>query len=263
MNILLIVIILSVVEGLTEFLPVSSTGHLILFGERLNFDGGKADFFSVFIQLGAILSVVVLYKEKFLSLLDFKSSASFSGYLGLQKIFIASLPAMIFGFLTYDYIKEHLFSSLTVAIALVIGGIVLIFIEKLPLKKDKQSFEDLSLKDCLIIGSAQCCALWPGMSRSGSTIVGALLLGAEKKLAAEFSFFLAVPIMFLATAYDFYKSYHLLSVSDLPYFALGFILSFVCAYLAIRFFIKLLERFSFAPFGYYRILLGLIVIILL
>ena len=225
---LFIVLILSVIEGLTEFIPISSTGHLIIFGELLHADSAKADTFSVFIQLGAILAVVFVYPKRFLDLFDLKNTtSSFSGIQGLKKVLVASLPALIAGFLFYDQIKA-LFGVRTVAYALIIGGIVFLFIEKLLKAKTQKGFQEITMKDALMIGISQCFALWPGMSRSGSTIVGGLLTGCDKKTAAEFSFFLAVPIMFCAVAYDLLKNYHLLSIADLPSFLIGFVGSFIC-----------------------------------
>lgn len=253
--------ILGIIEGLTEFLPVSSTGHLILVGKLLKFEGGFADTFSVFIQLGAILAVLVLYRVKFLNLFDFKARSGFSGISGIVKLGLATLPALVFGLIAYKFIKSYLFNSTTVALGLIIGGLVLVKIESWLKKGIKVSEGELSYLDCLKIGSFQCLALCPGVSRSGSTIVGAMLLGCEKKLAAEFSFFLAVPTMFAAVGYDLYKSWGSLHSEHFPILAVGFIVSFVVAVLAIKFFIALLNRFSLKPFGYYRIMIGVLILI--
>lgn len=252
--------LLGILEGLTEFIPVSSTGHLILFGHILEFSGVKGDTFSVFIQLGAILAVVFIYPKKFFNLFNFHTPENpFSGLSGIKRVFVASVPALISGFLLYDIIKTKLFNSMTVALALITGGLVLIFIEKF-VSQRKQSFQELSLKDCFLVGCFQCFALWPGMSRSGSTIAGAMLLGANKKLAAEFSFFLAVPVMFAAVGYDLLKSWKFLSFSDLSVFLTGFIVSFLVAFLAIKFFLRILEKYSLAPFGWYRVVLGVLML---
>lgn len=252
-------ILLGVIEGLTEFIPVSSTGHLILVSDLIGFSENKTNTFEIFIQLGAILAVVTLYSKKFLNLFDFKNKNSFSGATGLKKIFLATLPALFFGFLLYDFIKENLFSNLTVALALIFGGIVLIFIEKLIKESPKKEFEQISYTDCFVVGMFQCLAMWPGMSRSGSTIVGGIIRGFDKKLSAEFSFFMAVPVMCAAVTYDMYKNIQFLTFSDIPIFLVGFIVSYLVAVLAIKFFLRILNKYSLAPFGIYRIILGIIV----
>ncbi len=253
--------ILGIIEGLTEFLPVSSTGHIILVGKLLNFEGQFADTFSVFIQLGAILAVLFLYRSKFFNLVNFKLKSGFSGKSGILKLSLATFPALIFGLLAYKFIKQHLFNSTTVAIGLILGGVVLVVIEKLINQPTKNSEYQLSYLDCLKIGLFQCLALCPGVSRSGSTIVGAMLLGCEKKIAAEFSFFLAVPTMFAAVGYDLYKSWRFLHSEHLPILAVGFVVSFLVAIIAIKFFIALLNRFSLKPFGYYRIIIGILILL--
>ncbi len=255
-------VILGIVEGLTEFLPISSTGHLILVGKFLGFEDEFADTFSVFIQFGAILAVLVLYKDKFMNLLNFKSESRFSGTSGIMKLGLATFPALFFGLIAYKFIKTHLFNSTTVAIGLILGGIVLVLIEGLVKKPSKSSDGDLSYLDCIKIGFFQCLAMCPGVSRSGSTIVGAMLLGCEKKMAAEFSFFLAVPTMFAAVGYDLYKSWRFLQPEHFPILAVGFVVSFIVAIIAIKFFIALLNRFSLKPFGYYRIIIGILILFL-
>lgn len=258
--------VLGVVEGLTEFIPVSSTGHLILFGDVLQFHGAKAATFEIFIQLGAIMAVVVLYWPRFRALLDFTAqagSADFKGLDGLSKLFVACLPAFVLGYLAHDYIKEQLFSVLPVSIALLFGGVVMILVERRTREAHVQALEQISLLQCLGIGIFQCLALWPGVSRSGSTIVGGLLLGLERKVAAEFSFLLAVPVMFAATLYDLWKNSSVLGYEDVSVFAVGFLVSFVVAVFAIKFFLRMLERFTLAPFGYYRVVVGGLVLVLL
>lgn len=256
------VIILGIVEGLTEFLPVSSTGHLILVAEALDLSGSSAASFEIFIQLGAILAVVVLYRQRFLNLLNFKSSHSFAGYHGLKLIFFACLPVLILGFFTHKFIKQYLFNSLSVALALVFGGLVMLWVENRKVKPLITSIEQLTIKQALQIGLFQCFSLWSGISRSGSTIVGGLLGGVDRKTAAEFSFLVAVPVMCVAVGYDLLKSWGNLSQADLQAFGLGFLVSFGSAILAIRVFMHLIGRYSLSVFAYYRILLGLVILTL-
>ncbi len=256
-------VILGILEGLTEFLPVSSTGHLILLVKAISFRVAHEDTFTIFIQLGAILAVVVLYAGRFKSLFDFSDSTGFSGRKGISMLFAASLPAFVLGFLLHGFIKRTLFSPYVVAWSLLFGGIILVIIERLKLSNKTTTVENLSLSQCFKIGLFQCLALIPGVSRSGSTIVGAMLVGVEKKVAAEFSFLVAVPVMCAAVGYDVLKSIHSLADIDLSVFAIGFIVSFITAILAIKFFLALLQRWTLARFGIYRIVLGAIVLWLL
>jgi undecaprenyl-diphosphatase len=262
---LIIIVILGLVEGLTEFIPVSSTGHLILFGDAFGFKGERAGAFDVFIQLGAILAVLVLYFSRFRSLLNVKDSAldenKFSGRSGILKLILVSIPALVLGFALHHYIKENLFTTSTVVAALLVGGVFMIAVEKRGAAPKVRSIENISFKTAFIIGLFQCFSLWPGMSRSGSTIVGGMLLGLERSVAAEFSFLAAVPIMFAATGYDMLKSLKFLSSADIFPFGLGFVVAFVSAMLAIKFFISLLRRCTLVPFAIYRIALALIIIV--
>lgn len=255
---------LGLLEGLTEFIPVSSTGHMILLGDAIGFEGERAQAFQVFIQLGAILAVVWLYSARFLALLPWRQasgqSGGFSGWAGVLKLALGCLPAFVAGFLWHDFIKTNLFSSELVAYALIVGGLVMILVDRPGQKKQIESVEQLSFWTCLGIGIFQCFALWPGMSRSGSTIIGGLLLGCHRKVAAEYSFLVAVPVMCAAVAYDLYKSMGILSANDLQIFAIGFLVAFVTAIFAVKFFIAVLNRVTLAPFGYYRILLGVLVL---
>jgi undecaprenyl-diphosphatase len=262
LDFVLVAIILGIVEGLTEFLPISSTGHLVLVGELLQFEGPKAATFEVFIQLGAILAVLVLYRERFQNLLRFNSSEPFSGLNGIKKIAVASLPVLVVGFLARDFIKAHFFSSQSVAYALIVGGIIMCIVERLNRSSTVNSLEQLSIRTCFIIGLFQCCSLWSGISRSGSTMVGSLLFGVQRKTAAEFSFLIAVPVMCAATTYDLLKSLTFLSMQDIPLFALGFVTAFLSAFIAIRAFIGLLQHWTLVPFGIYRVGLGLLVLFL-
>ncbi len=261
-------IILGLVEGLTEFVPVSSTGHLILVAHLLGVAGEKAETFEIFIQLGAILAVVFLYKERFLSLLCWRNPggkvvAGFDGVAGIRKLFLACIPAFIVGGLFHTQIKASLFSPSPVAIALILGGIIMVWIETRKSSPKTFALEAITLTDALFIGICQCAALWPGISRAGATIVGAMLLGVERKAAAEFSFLIAVPTMFAAVGYDLLKSRAYLSLADLPTFAIGFAVSFITAVWAIKFFLSILQTHTLRSFGYYRIILGCIVYLLL
>jgi undecaprenyl-diphosphatase len=256
-------IVLGIVEGVTEFLPVSSTGHLILFGETISFSGPKAETFEIFIQLGAILAVVVLYFPRFISLLDFKAGEGFTGHTGLLKLAIGCIPAFILGAMCHKFIKEHLFGPGTVASALIVGAIIILIVEHKKQRPVTFRIEEISYRQAFAIGCCQCFALWPGMSRSASTIIGGMLCGLERKIAAEFSFLLAVPVMTAAVLFDLIKSRALLSSDDLFVFVIGFITSFVVAVLSVKFFLELLGKFTLNPFAYYRIGLGGLVLGLL
>lgn len=254
-------VLLGVVEGLTEFLPVSSTGHLVLFGEAIQYNGPAAQTFEIFIQLGAILAVVFLYPKRFLCLLNFKekvSSASFTGRSGLIKLFLACIPAFVLGALFHSTIKASLLAPFPVAMALIFGGIVLIVIERVLPKVHASRLETITFRQAFLIGIFQCAALWPGISRSGATIVGGLILGLSRQVAAEFSFLVAVPVMAAATCFDLLKSWESLGSDALGELAVGFLVSFVVALFAIRTFVGFLQRFSLAGFGYYRVILGII-----
>ncbi|MDQ7031676.1 MAG: undecaprenyl-diphosphate phosphatase [Desulfonauticus sp.] len=259
-------IILGIIEGLTEFLPISSTGHLIIAGKLLNFTGPKAETFEIVIQLGAILAVVWLYKDFFINLFfpsDSNQKNKFQGIYGLYLLFLTTLPAGILGLLTHHYIKKYLFSPQTVAWALLGGAIFILLVENFTPKKKFFTLDQLTPRLTFFIGCFQCLALWPGFSRSAATILGAMLLGVERKLAAKYSFLAAVPIMFAATGYDLLKSYHLFNFNDFIVLGIGFITSFIFACIAVKGFIYLLEKITLKPFAYYRIVLALIVLILM
>jgi undecaprenyl-diphosphatase len=247
-------IILGLVEGVTEFIPVSSTGHLIIASDWLDFTGERAKTFEIFIQLGAILSIVWLYRSTFLGLL---SGWSRQGPRRLiQNLVIAFLPAAIVGFLLHDWIKEHLFTTLTVAIALVAGGVLILVIEALKPPTRIEETEAIPPATALGVGLAQVLSLFPGVSRSGATIMGGYCLGLSRRAATEFSFFLAVPVMFAATLFDLAGSRDSLSVSDVPLFAVGFIVAFVSALVVVKAFLGYVSRKSFAVFAWYRIAFG-------
>ena len=248
-------VILGLVEGATEFIPVSSTGHLILAADWLDFTGDSAKTFEVFIQLGAILAVVWLYRAKLATLI--RTAGHDPAARGLVvNLAIAFLPAAIVGFLVHDWIKEHLFAPETVAIALVVGGIAILVIERWDPPVVAPDVDHVPRRLALGIGLAQVLSLFPGVSRSGATIMGGRALGLSRTAATEFSFFLAVPVMFAATFYDLWKSRDILSLADLPVFAVGFIVSFVSAIIVIRALLSFVARHDFTGFAWYRIAFG-------
>jgi undecaprenyl-diphosphatase len=250
-------VILGIVEGLTEFIPVSSTGHLIVVGYLLGFEGPKAATFDIFIQLGAILAVVFLYKERFLRLCTFRASAGLNGRRGLILLGLTTLPALVLGAVTHRFIKSYLFNPATVALGLGIGGVGILAIERFLPRVKKSGLDALHYGDAVAVGLWQCLSLWPGMSRSACTIVGGMAVGIERETAAQYSFLAAVPIMFAATALDLYKSLAILHGSDVPIFGLGFLVSFISAWLAIKFFLRFLGSHTLNPFGWYRIIIAL------
>lgn len=251
-------IIIAIVEGLTEFLPVSSTGHMIITEKLLqvpNTDFTKL--FTVGIQLGAILSVVILYWKKFISPVQ---QGNWSFYL---KLLAAVTPALLLGFLFSDKIDALLENPLVVAISLIAGGIVLLFIDRFFKTPQIGTDEKISFLNAVIVGLWQCIAMIPGVSRSAASIIGGMQQKMSRKLAAEFSFFLAVPTMAAATGYKLLKGYKTISPADIKLFAIGNIVAFVVALLAIRFFISYLQKHGFRMFGYYRIIVGIALLILL
>lgn len=255
-------LVLGFVEGMTEFVPVSSTGHMILVGETiLHFTGAKAATFEVVIQLGSILAVVYVFWKRLLSLIGIHTSnpeaevTEHRGHLTLIHVFLAMLPAVVIGLLLHGYIKE-LFTAKTVLIGLVAGGMLMIVAEKLKRPVISTHLDEISYKQAFTIGCFQCLALWPGFSRSGATISGGLLSGTNHKTAAEFSFIVAVPMMVAASGLDLYKSWHMLSSTDLPLFVTGFVTAFFVALFAIKFFLKLIARISLTPFAIYRFILA-------
>jgi undecaprenyl-diphosphatase len=260
-------VLLGVVEGLTEYIPVSSTGHLILAGDLLGFKqlvGGKdvADAFEIFIQLGAILAVVVAYPRRFAGLLRLRDNRGFSGLRGLTLLFIPSVPGGILGLVARQSIKAHLFQPIPVGIALAVGALWILAVEwRLP-RTRREGVDSLDWKDALGIGLFQCLALWPGMSRSSSTIVGGMMLGVERKTATEYSFFAAVPLLTAATLYELYKSRGLLNTTNMAVFAIGFVVSFVVAWAAVKLFIRFLAHHTLVPFGWYRLAVAAVVLTL-
>jgi undecaprenyl-diphosphatase len=259
----LLAALMGIVEGLTEFLPVSSTGHLILVGHYSGFENlvGKdvATTFEIVIQLGAILAVVAAYPRRFTGLLRFDDNHGLTGLRGIGLLIVTSIPASILGLLTDKFIHQKLFHPATVAAALAVGAIWLLLVERFPPKTKVEGVDSLTWKNALAIGLFQCLSLWPGMSRSASTIVGGMMSGVERKTATEYSFFAAVPIMIAATCFDFYKNLPLFHVAQLKILAIGFVVSFICAWLAVKFFIHFLSRHTLVPFGWYRLALAALV----
>ncbi|MFL9862915.1 undecaprenyl-diphosphate phosphatase [Paraburkholderia fungorum] len=258
-------LILGVVEGLTEFLPVSSTGHLIVAGSLLNFTDEHAKTFDVVIQLGAILAVCWEFRRRIGSVVVGLPSRPDARRFTLNVI-IATIPAVVLGLLFEKAIKAALFSPVPVAFALVAGGVVILWAEARQRARGDtaarvQHVDDLSPLDALKVGLAQCFALIPGMSRSGSTIIGGMLFGLERRVATEFSFFLAIPIIFGATAYELYKDWHLLSADALGSFALGFVAAFISAFACVRWLLRYISAHDFTVFAWYRIGFGLLILL--
>ena len=252
-------IITAIVEGLTEFLPVSSTGHMIITERLLGVVSNDfTRLFTVGIQLGAILAVVVLYWKRFMA--PFRSSGGWNFYL---KLIIAVIPALVLGFLFSDKIDDLLESPLTVAITMIAGGIILLFIDNVFTRHTIDKEENLPAGKAFIIGIWQCIAMIPGVSRSAASIIGGMQQKLTRRIAAEFSFFLAVPTMAAATGYKLLKGYKQLSSDDIKLFAIGNVVAFIVAILAIRFFIGFLQKHGFKLFGWYRIIAGIALLLLL
>ncbi|WMJ08616.1 undecaprenyl-diphosphate phosphatase [Nitrosomonas sp. sh817] len=257
---LLKALILGVVEGLTEFLPVSSTGHLILFGDLLDFTGERAKVFTISIQLGAILAVCWEYRSKIVEVVrGIGTSPSANRFV--LNIMIAFLPAAILGLLFIKTIKFYLFHPIPVATALIVGGVLILWAERRKHVIEVEQVDDMDWKHALKVGCAQCLALIPGTSRSGATIIGGLLFGLSRKAAAEFSFFLAIPTMFAATFYDLFKNRELLDANDLGLIAAGFVAAFFSALLAVRGLLKFVSNHDFTIFAWYRIVFGLVILV--
>ena len=252
-------LILGVVEGLTEFLPISSTGHLILVSDLLNFNDEKGKLFTIVIQLGAILAVCWEYRAKIGSVLADVGSRQDANRFVLN-ILIAFLPAAILGLLFIKTIKQYLFHPVPVAIALIIGGLLILWAERRKHVVEVERVEDMDWTHALKVGLMQCLALIPGTSRSGATIIGGLFFGLSRKAATEFSFFLAIPIMFAATFYDLYRSRDILQFDDVGLFMLGFVASFVSALLAVRGLLRFISHHDFTVFAWYRIGFGIVVL---
>ena len=258
---LLTIILLGILEGLTEFLPVSSTGHLILASELMGFTEPSSVAFKIAIQLGAILAVLVAYRNRFWAVGKGLLARDRSAIAFTRNILIGFLPAMAVGVVAYDAIRAAIQTPIIVAVMLVVGGIAILLIERMVKRVRFDTVEEVPTGTAVAIGFVQCLAMIPGVSRSGATIMGALLMGVERKTAAEFSFFLAVPTMAAATAYALYKDRALLSADDMGAIAIGLAVSFVVALAVVKGFVAIVSRFGFAPFAWYRIVAGTIALI--
>ncbi|WP_174496822.1 undecaprenyl-diphosphate phosphatase [Salirhabdus euzebyi] len=264
-----VAVILGLVEGLTEFAPVSSTGHMIIVDDMLLqskelFSKEVANTFKVVIQLGSIMAVVILFRERFIQLLSLKQFVGKKGtqenQLNLKIILVGLLPAGILGFLFEDYIDEYLFSINTVLVGLVVGAFLMIAADLLrPKTNIIQTVDQISYRQAFWIGLFQCLALWPGFSRSGSTISGAVLLGLNHRTAADFTFIMAVPIMLGASTLSLLKNWQYFTIDALPFFIAGFISAFIFALLSIKFFLKLINKIKLIPFAIYRIVLAALI----
>jgi undecaprenyl-diphosphatase len=247
MNDLLSALLLGIVEGLTEFLPVSSTGHLVLAGELIGATGERWDVFKIVIQTGAMFAVVWEYRSRF-----------FRIDLNLYRnLVVAFIPAAVLGLLFSKYIKSYLFHAVPVAIAFIVGGVIILWVEKRTPRVRVENASAMTWRDALKVGVAQCFALIPGTSRSGATIIGGMLFGLSRKAATEFSFFLAVPTLIAAGLYDLWKHRDLLSAADVPVFGVGSVVSFISAFVVIRWLIRYVATHDFKPFAWYRIAFGL------
>ncbi len=255
-------LLLGVVEGLTEFLPISSTGHLILVSDLMGLNDEKGKVFDIVIQLGAILAICWEYRARFIKAFAGLSSDPVQQRFALN-LFVAFLPAAIVGLLFQSQIKKFLFNPVSVAIALIVGALVIFAVERWYARHGAPrvvEVDDMTWRDALRVGLAQCFSLIPGTSRSGATIMGGMLFGLSRQVATEFSFFLAVPIMFAASGYQMVKYRDLFTASDLAPFAVGFIVSFVAALIAVRALIRYVARHDFNAFAWYRIVLGVVVL---
>ena len=252
--------VMGVVEGLTEFLPISSTGHLILAGALLGFDDDKAKVFDIAIQTGAILAVIIVYWQKISSTVRALPHSADAQRFALN-VFIAFVPAVILGLLFGKAIKANLFTPEVVATSFIIGGFIILWAERRQASAVRiGEVEDMRWQDALKVGLVQCLAMIPGTSRSGATIIGGMLLGMSRKAATDFSFYLAIPTLIGAGAYSLYKDRALLSMADAPMFAVGLVFSFLSAWVCVRWLLKFISTNSFEVFAWYRIVFGLVVL---
>jgi undecaprenyl-diphosphatase len=252
--------VMGIVEGLTEFLPISSTGHLILAGSLLGFGGDKAKVFDIAIQTGAIFAVILVYWQKIHStVVALPRQAKARRFV--LNVLIAFFPAVVLGLLFGKAIQEHLFTPIVVATTFIVGGLVILWAEKRPPGSVRvENVDDLTPWDALKVGLVQCFALVPGTSRSGATIIGGMLLGLSRKAATDFSFFLAMPTLIGAGVYSLYKERALLSMADLPMFGVGLLFSFISAWICVRWLLRYISTHDFVPFAWYRIVFGVIVL---
>jgi undecaprenyl-diphosphatase len=256
MSIWLTAIILGIVEGLTEFLPVSSTGHLILATELLGYDAAKWAVFNIAIQPGAILAIVVLYWRTFRDIFTGLFRRDPLAFAFVRNLLLAFIPAVVLGLAFGDYIEALLENAVVVAWALIIGGVGILIVERFAKPKESDGVAALSTRQSIIVGLVQCIAMIPGVSRSGATIMGAMALGIDRKTAAEFSFFLALPTLTGATVLQLAKHHDAITKNDIGLIALGAFVSFVVAWAVIKAFLAVVTRYGFAPFAWYRIIVG-------
>jgi undecaprenyl-diphosphatase len=258
---LLDIVILGIVEGVTEFLPVSSTGHLILASRLLGFDPDSWKLFNIVIQFGAILAIVVLYWRTFVTVLRGLMSRDPVALRFVRNVLLAFIPAAIIGFALHKQIEALLGHAEVVAVALIVGGIAILFIERMAKRVTVHGVADIPVRIAVGIGFAQCLAMIPGVSRSGATIMGALTMGVERRTAAEFSFFLAIPTMLGATVLELVKNRALLNAGEVHDIAIGFVVAFVVAVIVVRAFVAVISRYGFAPFAWYRIVAGIVALV--
>jgi len=252
--------IMGVVEGLTEFLPISSTGHLILAGSLLGFDDAKAKVFDIAIQTGAIFAVILVYWQKIRATLVALPTERQAQRFALN-VLIGFVPAVVLGLLFGKAIKAHLFTPVVVATTFIVGGFIILWAERrAPVATRIESVDDMGPLDALKVGLVQCLAMVPGTSRSGATIIGGMLLGLSRKAATDFSFFLAIPTLIGAGVYSLYKERALLSLADAPMFLTGLVFSFISAWLCVRWLLRYISTHSFVVFAYYRIVFGVVVL---
>jgi undecaprenyl-diphosphatase len=254
--------IMGIVEGLTEFLPVSSTGHLILTGALLGMTDDKSKVFDIAIQTGAILAVIIVYWQRLAGVVrDFGSQARARRFV--FNVAIGFLPAAVIGFFVYKSIKAYLFNGPVVAAAFIVGGFIILWVEKRanPAPPRIQDIDEMTPWDALKVGLVQCLGMIPGTSRSGATIIGGMLLGLSRKAATDFSFFLAIPTLVAAGGYSLWKERALLSAADVPLFAVGFIVSFVAAWACVRWLLRYISTHTFVAFAWYRIAFGIVVLV--
>ena len=258
----LIALLLGVVEGLTEFLPISSTGHLIVASELVGFEGPRAEVFQVFIQLGAILAVVVEYRDRLRGIIrDLPGSAQARRLV--VSVAIAFVPSALLGLILHDWLMATLFSARSVAAALIAGGLLILVVEGTRQRGTTKSLETIDPGQALGVGLAQCLALWPGFSRSAATILGGLVCQLDRRTATEFSFFLAMPTMVAACSYNLLRFRHHLTPTDLWWLGLAFMVSMLVAWVSIRWLLRFISNHSFRPFAWYRLLLGTLILLVL
>ncbi len=253
--------VMGIVEGLTEFLPISSTGHLILAGSLLGMNDDKSKVFDIAIQTGAIVAVIIVYAQRLRDTIAGLGQGSAQARRFTLNVLIAFMPAVVLGLLFGKAIKAHLFTPTVVATAFIVGGFVILWAERRTAQARIQSVDEMTPWDALKVGLVQCFAMIPGTSRSGSTIIGAMLLGLSRKAATDFSFYLAIPTLIGAGLYSLYKERALLSAADLPLFAVGLVFSFLSAWLCVRWLLRYIASHTFAPFAWYRIAFGIVVLL--